>query len=134
MLTRVFSVGVLLTGSLLLMAPELIFSEPQAQWRVDGSRLNDHLQTLHRLVTTASGKASRVAFSDADRTGRSYVINLMRAAGLETQIDHAGNIMGRREGRASLTFAVGKKRDGPASITSGKSMTGKDLMMAVAPV
>ncbi|MCH8955700.1 M20/M25/M40 family metallo-hydrolase [candidate division KSB1 bacterium] len=98
---RVFSVGVLLTGLLLLVAPELMFSQPQKQWRVNGSRLNDHLQTLHKLVAKASGKASRVAFSDADRTGRSYVINLMRAAGLETKIDHAGNIMGRRAGRAS---------------------------------
>ena len=94
-LKRCLLVEVLLTGSLFLMTPELMFSQPQEQWRVNGSRLNDHLQTLHKLVTTASGKASRVAFSDADRTGRSYVINLMRAAGLETKIDHAGNIMGR---------------------------------------
>ena len=101
MLKRFFSVGVLLTGSLLLVAPELMFSQPQKQWRVNGSRLNDHLQMLHELVTKDSGNSSRVAFSDADRTGRSYVINLMRAAGLEPQIDHAGNIMGRREGRVS---------------------------------
>jgi len=100
-LKRCLLVELLLTGPLFLMTPELMFSQPQEQWRVNGSRLNDHLQTLHKLVTTASGKTSRVAFSDADRTGRSYVINLMRAAGLETKIDHAGNVIGRREGRAS---------------------------------
>ncbi|MFQ5637557.1 MAG: Zn-dependent hydrolase [bacterium] len=92
---------VVILSAALILAPMLLLSGPQERWRVDGSRLNGHLQTLRRLVTEASGEASRIAFSDADRTARSYVINLMRTAGLETHIDPAGNIIGRREGRAS---------------------------------
>ena len=42
---------------------------------------------------------SRVAYSEADRQGREYVLGLMRAAALEPAIDAAGNIIGRRGGR-----------------------------------
>ena len=41
---------------------------------------------------------SRVAYSDADVAGRRYMIDLMRAAGLDPRVDPAGNIFGRRAG------------------------------------
>ena len=47
--------------------------------------------------TFADG-VSRVAFLDADVAGRRYVLDLMRAAGLEPRVDAAGNIFGRRAG------------------------------------
>jgi N-carbamoyl-L-amino-acid hydrolase len=47
--------------------------------------------------TFADG-VSRVAYSDADVAGRQYTIDLMRAAGLNPQVDPAGNIFGRRAG------------------------------------
>ncbi len=47
--------------------------------------------------TFADG-VSRVAYSDADVAGRRYMIDLMRAAGLEPRVDSAGNIFGRRAG------------------------------------
>ncbi len=47
--------------------------------------------------TFADG-VSRVAYSDADLAGRRYVLDLMRAAGLEPRVDAAGNIFGRRAG------------------------------------
>ena len=47
--------------------------------------------------TFADG-VSRVAYSDADVAGRRYVIDLMRAAGLDPRVDAAGNIFGRRAG------------------------------------
>ncbi|HEY6047059.1 MAG TPA: M20 family metallo-hydrolase, partial [Pyrinomonadaceae bacterium] len=40
---------------------------------------------------------SRVAYSEADRQGREYVLGLMRAAKLDVSIDAAGNLVGRRE-------------------------------------
>jgi hydantoinase/carbamoylase family amidase len=40
----------------------------------------------------------RLAFSPADVAGREYTIKLMHQAGLETRIDPAGNIIGRKEG------------------------------------
>ena len=48
--------------------------------------------------TFADG-VSRVAYSEADVAGRKYVMDLMRAAGLEPRVDPAGNIFGRRPGR-----------------------------------
>jgi len=45
-----------------------------------------------------SGGYSRVAYTEADRQGREYVMGLMRAAGLAATIDAAGNISGRRAG------------------------------------
>jgi N-carbamoyl-L-amino-acid hydrolase len=47
-----------------------------------------------------AGGISRVAYSEADRQGREYVMGLMRAAGLIPTIDAAGNITGRRAGSA----------------------------------
>jgi N-carbamoyl-L-amino-acid hydrolase len=70
--------------------------------RVDPVALRNRLETLstfgRRPGGTFADGVSRVAYSDADVAGRHYVIGLMRAAGLETRIDPAGNIFGRREG------------------------------------
>ena len=67
---------------------------------IDGSALRQRLETLSAFGRPAGGSfadgVSRVAYSDADVLGRSYVIDLMKAAGLETRIDPAGNIFGRR--------------------------------------
>jgi beta-ureidopropionase / N-carbamoyl-L-amino-acid hydrolase len=70
--------------------------------RVDGAALRNRLERLSTFGRPASGSfadgVSRVAYSDADLQGREYVIGLMRAAGLDTRIDPAGNIFGRRPG------------------------------------
>lgn len=68
--------------------------------RVDGARLNAHLAALAEYGKNPQGGVSRVAYSDADRQGREYVMALMREARLEVTIDAAGNIVGRRAGRA----------------------------------
>ena len=66
--------------------------------RVDGGRLNRHLGELARFGRTLDGGISRVAYSDADLEGRAFAMELMRAAGLAASIDHAGNVLGRRDG------------------------------------
>jgi N-carbamoyl-L-amino-acid hydrolase len=67
--------------------------------RVNGARLNRHLAELSEFGKNPQGGVSRVAYSDADRQARDYVMGLMRAARLDPQIDVAGNIIGRRAGR-----------------------------------
>jgi N-carbamoyl-L-amino-acid hydrolase len=67
--------------------------------RVNGARLNEHLQALAQFGKNPQGGVSRVAYSEADRQGREYVMGLMRAAKLDVSIDAAGNIIGRRSGR-----------------------------------
>jgi len=75
---------------------------PLSDPRVDGDALRSRLEHLSQFGRPAGGSfsdgVSRVAYSDADLQGREYVIGLMRAAGLDTRIDPAGNIFGRRPG------------------------------------
>jgi N-carbamoyl-L-amino-acid hydrolase len=88
----------------LLCAAGAVFFDPagqQSQLRVNGDRLDNHLRELSEFGKTAAGGTSRVAYSDADRRGREHVIELMRAAKLDVQIDYAGNITGRRAGSNS---------------------------------
>ena len=76
-------------------------------WRVNGTRVNQHLAGLSRFGANPQGGVSRVAFSQADLDGRAFAMDLMRAAGLEVRVDAAGNILGRRAGserRLPLVF------------------------------
>src|SRR5258706_11134792 len=66
--------------------------------RVNGARLNEHLKALSEFGKNPQGGVSRVAYTEADRQGREYVLGLMRAARLDVSIDAAGNLIGRRAG------------------------------------
>ena len=64
---------------------------------INAARLNDHLAGLGQIGNTEEGM-QRVAFSAFDVSGRDYVMELMRRAGMAVRIDAAGNIIGRVEG------------------------------------
>ena len=64
---------------------------------INAARLNRSLAELGRIGETPQGMM-RLAYSPADVQGRAYVLNLMQRAGLETRIDPAGNIIGRKPG------------------------------------
>ena len=70
--------------------------------RVDATALRQRLDALSTFGRLPGGSfadgVSRIAYSDADLAGRRYVIDLMRAAGLDPRLDPAGNIFGRRAG------------------------------------
>src|SRR5437588_441468 len=83
------------TGSVVLTKP-FTTVRGNAPLRVNGARLNEHLKALAEFGKNPQGGVSRVAYSEADRQGREYVMGLMRAAKLDTSIDAAGNIIGRR--------------------------------------
>jgi beta-ureidopropionase / N-carbamoyl-L-amino-acid hydrolase len=70
----------------------------QPALRVNGIRIVDHLTALSQFGKNPQGGVSRVAYSEADRQGREYTMGLMRGAGLDVEIDAAGNIIGRRAG------------------------------------
>lgn len=72
---------------------------PSSALQVDGARLNRRLAELSRFGRTEAGGVSRVAYGEADREARALVLSWMREAGLETRIDAAGNLLGRRAGR-----------------------------------
>ena len=73
----------------------------QATLRVNGKRIMDHIFGLAEFGKNPQGGVSRVAYSDADKQGREYVLGLMRAARLEVRIDAGGNLIGRRAGSAN---------------------------------
>ncbi len=64
---------------------------------INAARINHTLDELGKFGETPEGM-DRLAFSPADVASREYTIGLMRDAGLETRIDAAGNIIGRRAG------------------------------------
>lgn len=66
------------------------------QLRVSGARLIEHIKALAEFGKNPQGGVSRVAYSEADRQGREYVLGLMHAAKLDVSIDAAGNLIGRR--------------------------------------
>ena len=67
--------------------------------QVDGARINAHLAALAEFGKNPEGGVSRVAYTEADRQGREAVMAWMREAKLETAIDAAANLVGRRAGR-----------------------------------
>ena len=65
---------------------------------VNAARLNANLKALSAFGANPHGGVSRTAYSDADRAGRSWVMQRMQSAGLNVSVDFAGNIFGRRAG------------------------------------
>lgn len=72
--------------------------QAQVATSVDGQRLNRTMMRMQRFGGNADGGSDRVAFSDANLSAMRYVESLMVEAGLETFIDAAGNLVGRRDG------------------------------------
>lgn len=70
----------------------------QAPVEVNGARLNETMAMMKTFGDTAGGGSARVAYSDENRQALEYLTGLMAAAGLETHIDFAGNLIGRRDG------------------------------------
>lgn len=95
---REFNIAVASTLGGLTLRPLFAGSAPPL--RVNGPRLLQHLQKLSEFGRNPQGGVTRLAYSEADRLGREYADGLMRAAKLDTAIDMAGNLVGRRAGRA----------------------------------
>jgi N-carbamoyl-L-amino-acid hydrolase len=94
---RDFNFGLALSlGSLPLFRFPL--QTPQQLLRVNADRIMTHIRGLAEFGTNPQGGVSRVAYSDADKQGREYVMGLMKDARLEVTIDAAGNLIGRRAG------------------------------------
>ena len=94
-----------------LAFPRLPFQTPRL--RVNGQRIMGHILALAEFGKNPQGGVSRVAYSDADKQGREYVLGLMREAKLEVRIDEAGNLIGRRAGSGSnlAPFLIGSHID-----------------------
>src|SRR5262249_12655350 len=73
---------------------------------VDQQRLWATLEKLSEFGRPAGarfdGGVTRVGFSEADLAARTWLMQLMREAGLTVRVDAAGNIFGRRPGNENL--------------------------------
>ena len=65
---------------------------------VDGERLNATMERMKDFGGTPEGGSTRVAYSQANLEALAYLAGLMESAGLDTTIDAAGNLVGRRNG------------------------------------
>jgi beta-ureidopropionase / N-carbamoyl-L-amino-acid hydrolase len=113
---RDFARSLAATLGALAASPDLALAASRARRaapRVNGARLNAHLTELSAFGRNPQGGVSRVAYSDADRDGRAYVVKLLRDAGLEVRTDAAANIFGRRAGtdRSLAPILIGSHTD-----------------------
>src|SRR5258708_1086088 len=91
---RQFNLGLLGGASAITFHRIALASQPKL--RVNGARISEHLNALAEFGKNPHGGVSRLAYSEADRRGREYVVGLMQRAKLDVSIDAAGNIIGRR--------------------------------------
>ena len=95
------SMAGVIAGTALGATPLRALSRLSAQSStLDAARLNANLKAISVFGANPQGGVSRVAYSDADRAGRAWVMERMRAASLDVNVDFAGNIFGRRAGSA----------------------------------
>lgn len=87
------------TRIVLLLCLVTVYGFGQKAPSGNSTRMEQRILALGRFGTNPEGGVSRVAYSEADKAGRAYVMGLMKAAGLEVRLDAAGNIVGRRLGK-----------------------------------
>ncbi|MGB3211345.1 MAG: M20 family metallo-hydrolase [Desulforhopalus sp.] len=67
--------------------------------RINGSRLQESLQTMAKIGATPGGGVQRLALSDEDKAARDLFVSWLREIDCEVTIDEMGNIFGRRPGK-----------------------------------
>lgn len=95
---RAFHRAVLTAMGAWSLDPPRLWPAARSEMGVNGARILEHLDALAEIGKTPEGGVRRVAYSPADREARGYVMGVMREAGLDTHVDAAGNIIGRRKG------------------------------------
>ena len=84
----------------LLISGILPAAETGNDIRANGARLNATMDHMKTFGMSDTGGSTRVAYTDANRVALSYLSSLMLQSGLIPRIDVAGNLVGRREGKA----------------------------------
>jgi N-carbamoyl-L-amino-acid hydrolase len=101
----VFGAGLLFFGLATMLGQDKPAGKP-ADRHIRQERLWATLQKLSEFGKNPEGGVSRVGFTEADLAGRTYVMGLMREAGLEVRVDPAGNIFGTRLGSENLPMLL----------------------------
>jgi beta-ureidopropionase / N-carbamoyl-L-amino-acid hydrolase len=90
---------------------------------LDGETLRNDFAGFAEIGRSAAGGYDRIAYSAADRAARNWVIEEMRAVGLDVREDAVGNVIGRLEGAdpGRKAIAMGSHTD---SVPSGGNYDG----------
>ncbi|WP_413378060.1 Zn-dependent hydrolase [Alkalihalobacillus sp. 1P02AB] len=88
---------------------------------INGERLWNTIITLGEIGIDNQGGNSRTSLSPADLQARTYIIELMKDAGLLVRVDPIGNIIGKLEGRKTDTLMTGSHID---TVTQGGRFDG----------
>ena len=73
---------------------------------IDADRLWSRLSELAEIGQSEGGGVTRLSFTEQERAAKDLVASYMREAGLVVREDAAGNLIGRREGRAGDASVV----------------------------
>src|SRR5215470_20394326 len=116
--------GWLITVAILLFVG--LVPHAQSLRHVNQQRLWATLEKLSEFGRPAGagfeGGVTRLGFSEADVAARTWLMRLMREAGLTVRVDPAGNIFGRRPGNDNLPVLLfGSHID---SVVSGGNFDG----------
>src|SRR5260221_7585236 len=87
-----------LAGAAAILPRQLWALPLSSPLRINGERLNATVTKLSEFGRNPKGGVTRLAYSEADLHAREWTMSLVREAGLRTEIDAAGNIVGRRTG------------------------------------
>ena len=74
---------------------------------VNGKRIESRIFELAKFGVDEKGRGYRVAYTKGDIEGRSWFMELMKKAGLDPNIDAAGNIIGKRKGKNPSLKPIG---------------------------
>lgn len=83
-------------GFLLLLWSGTAFG--QGLPKASADRMESRIKALSEFGKNTDGGVDRVAYTDADKAGRAYIINELERLGLDVRIDAAANIFARRAG------------------------------------
>jgi N-carbamoyl-L-amino-acid hydrolase len=91
--------------------------------RLDGEALRRDFAAFAEIGRSEAGGYDRIAYSAADRVARDWLIEEMRAIGLDVREDAVGNVIGRLQGSdpACRAIAMGSHTD---SVPSGGNYDG----------
>jgi N-carbamoyl-L-amino-acid hydrolase len=108
-----YSIFVLSVACLLFFATTAGSQTPSTAIKANQQRLESRIFELAKYGKDSLGRGYRVAFTKGDVEGRAWYMALLKKAGLETSIDAAGNIIGKRKGKNQTlkTLAFGSHLD-----------------------
>lgn len=90
--------GISKTIAIIFTAAISMNASAQELPKANAERMENRIKALSEFGRNSDGGVDRVAYSDADRQGREYIIGELEALGLEVRIDAGANILARRAG------------------------------------